>query len=154
MAQEMSRTERLLASRKERRRKRWSRLQGVLILLLVIVLPTAVFGVVPWAMGTYDSSHHHTIECSVTKVYAESTSTRSGRGVGASGRQIVFATSDCGGHILLTNGVYWDNVKELAASLKPGRYEFTVGDSEWKLAPIYKVFRVSPSAQKYSYLGL
>jgi len=150
MTEELSRVEQ---RRKRKRKLFWGRIQAVLIILLVIVLPTVFFGILPWVSGIYDRSHHHTIECEVEKVYWESTSTRSAKGIGASGRQIVFDTKDCRGHILLTEGVYSDNVKELAKSLKPGRYRFTVGDAEWAIAPYYKILKVAPTAQKYKYLG-
>jgi len=156
--EELTRRESLSNERSEARavkRKRVlrNRLQAFGILFLVFVLPISIFAIVPFSMGVYDRTHHITMECQVKKIYSESTSTRSGKGVGASGRHIVFATENCRGHLLLEKGVYWDNVDELTKSLKPGRYEITVGQSEWTLAPAYRIFRVSPAIQKYEYLG-
>lgn len=153
MTEELGRSQR---RRKERRRVRWNRTQAISLLLLIFVLPILAFGVAPWAMGSYDSTHHRTIRCHVKDVYSESTSTRSGRGVGASSRQIIFDTSNCNGHLILQNGVYWDNVDELTDSLKTDRdYEFQVGDIEWNLAatPIYTWTKLSPEVQSYRILS-
>lgn len=155
---ELTRRESLNQSRSEtkavrRRRVLKDRIQAVGFLLLVIVLPLAIFVIIPSSMGAYDRTHHRTMECTVEKIYSESTSTRSGKGIGASGRHIIFKTSDCRGHLILEKGVYWDNVKELTKSLKPGRYRITVGEAEWNLTPFYRVFKVSPTIQKYEYLS-
>lgn len=157
-SKELTRRESLAQSRSEAKRVRRrkvlkDRIQAVGILLLVIVLPLAIFVIIPYSMGAYDRTHHHTMECEVKDIYSESTSTRSGKGIGASGRHIVFATENCRGHLILEKGVYWDNVTELTESLKPGRYRIIVGESEWTIAPFYRIFKLAPTIQKYEYLG-
>lgn len=156
--EELTRRESLARSRSEaktvkRKKVLKDRIQAVGILLLVIVLPLAIFLIIPTSMGAYDRTHHHTMECTVKDIYSESTRTGGLKGGGASGRHIIFDTENCRGHLILQKGVYWDNVDRLTKSLKTGRYKITVGESEWKLAPLYRLFKVVPTIQKYEYLG-
>jgi len=152
MVEELSRSEQ---RRKRKRKLFWGRVQAILVLSAVILLPLMVFVVGPLGMESYDSNHQLTIKCHVKDIYWERTSTHSGKGIGASSRQIVFDTTDCNGHLLLQDGVYWDNVEELTDSLKTDRnYEFRVGRIEWKLAgtPIYTWTKLSPEAKSYRFL--
>jgi len=155
---ELTRRESLARSRSEaktvkRKKVLKDRLQALGILFLIFVLPLAIFVIIPSSMGAYDKTHHRTMECEVKDIYSESTRTGSAKGAGASGRHIIFDTKNCRGHLILQKGVYWDNVDELVKSLKPGRYKITVGESEWKLAPLYKILKVVPTIQEYKYLG-
>ncbi|WIE71768.1 hypothetical protein [Curtobacterium sp. MCJR17_020] len=132
-----------------RRRVVRNRIIAVLLLFLVVVVPILTFLVAPIALGAYDDSHSLTATCTVESAKARSTSSRSLKGVGSSGGQVVIETKDCG-RLLIDSGINSDNVNRVAGELKVGqRYQFTVGEGTYRLRSVLQLFKVAPDVRDF-----
>jgi len=120
------------------------------LLVLFVVLPVLLLGVAPGVAEQYDRSHLMTVTCDVVDASPASTSSRSLRGIGATGVQVVIETSDCG-KLLLQKGVSDQNAASLATELSRGRtHEFQVGPVAWNTKAITGLMDVSPEAYSYA----
>lgn len=99
-----------------RRRLRRRRALGILLLSLLVLVPLGGFIALPTALLAYDESHLESKVCEIDSAEAGSSSSRSLRGVGGSGSQVVITSPDCG-TLLLKEGIYRDNVDDVAAAI-------------------------------------
>ena len=65
----------------------------VVLLVAFVGLPVLLFGVAPGALARWDDTHRVTVECTVERAAATSSSSRSLRGIGSTGVQVLVETS-------------------------------------------------------------
>ncbi|MCY1718683.1 hypothetical protein OVA26_17235 [Microbacterium sp. SL62] len=122
---------------------------GITILLLVVVIPTLLFFVIPLGIKAYDDAHHLVISCDVRSASRESESSGSFKGGGGSGPQVVVVSEECG-KILLQDGVNSFNADRVASEISSTkRVRFTVGAGSYDLREVLATFGVSPAAYTY-----
>ncbi|WP_412147448.1 hypothetical protein [Curtobacterium flaccumfaciens] len=122
---------------------------AVLLLFLVVVVPILAFFVAPIALGVYDDAHPMSVTCTVESAEAGSTSSRSLKGVGSSGSQVVIETKGCG-RLLVDLGIKKDNVDRVADELKAGqRYRFIVGEGTYRLRSVLQLVKVAPDVRDF-----
>ena len=129
-------------------KKSWKKFVG--LLALFVGLPVLLFGVAPGVLSDWDDSHRVRVDCTVERAAPTTSSSRSLRGIGSTGVQIVVETSDCG-DLLVREGVDRDTADVVAADLRPGRtYTFEVGQTAWALRGVTAFTNISPEAYDYT----
>lgn len=132
-----------------RRRVFRNRAVAVLLLFLVVVVPILAFFGAPIALGVYDDSHPMSVTCTVESAKAGSASSRSLKGIGSSGSQVVIETIGCG-RLLIDSGINKDNVGRVVDELKAGqRYRFEVGEGTYRLRSVLELFKVAPDVRDF-----
>jgi hypothetical protein len=122
---------------------------ALLLLFLVVVLPILAFSVAPIALGVYDDSHPMPVTCAVESAKAGSASSRSLKGVGSSGSQVVIETKGCG-RLLIDSGINKHNVDRVADEFKVGqRYRFIVGERTYRLRSVLQLVKVAPDVRDF-----
>lgn len=122
---------------------------AVVVILVVIVLPVLAFFVVPVSILSYDESHQIVRSCAVERAIVEDTSSKSLKGAGASGEQVVVHTSDCG-TILLQRGINRQNAREVAKRLSAASSaQFRLGALTYQLRGLLGTVGIAPAAYGY-----
>lgn len=123
---------------------------AVVVILVVIVLPVLAFFVVPISVLSYDESHQIVRNCAVERAVVEGASSKSLKGVGASGKQVVVHTSDCG-KILLQRGIKRQNAREVAKRLSgASSAQFRLGALTYRLRGLLGTVGIASAAYEYS----
>lgn len=128
---------------------RKKRAVAVLILVLVVLVPTLAFFVAPLTLQAYDSAHPESIRCDVHSASVEGSSSRSLKGVGGSGTQVVIESVDCG-TLLLRSGINADNAENAVRQLsRGGTYSFEVGAGSYAARSFLHVLGVSSTVADF-----
>jgi hypothetical protein len=122
----------------------------VWLLSVVVILSLFLFG--PLALGAYDRSHPKTLTCEVSSAEATSVSVSSTSLSSTTIPQVDVTTTNCG-VLTIRHGVTDDNRDRVAASLKPGDWEFVVGAGSFDLRQLLGLLRVRPEIMSYRMRG-
>ena len=118
----------------------------VVLLVAFVGLPVLLFGVAPGALARWDDTHRVTVECTVERAAATSSSSRSPRGIGSTSVQVLVETSECG-DLLVRESVDRGTADEVAAILEDGpTFTFDVGQTAWALRGVTRFTNISPEA--------
>jgi len=134
---------------------RMSRRKGAVISLVwllsvVVILSVFVFG--PLTLSAYDRSHPKMLTCEVSSAEAASASVSSTNLSSTTIPQVDVTTKNCG-VLTIQHGITDENRDRVAASLKPGDWEFTVGAGSFDLREILGFLRVRPEIVSYRMIG-
>jgi len=118
----------------------------VWLLSVAVILSVFVFG--PLALGAFDLSHPKRLTCEVSSVEATSVSVSSTNLSSTTTPQVDVTTKNCGA-LTIQHGITDENCDRVAASLKPGDWEFVVGAGSFDLREMLGVLRVRPEIMSY-----
>lgn len=123
---------------------------SVWLLSVAVILSMFVFG--PITLRAYDRSHPKMLTCEVFSAEATSVSVSSTNLSSTTIPQVDVTTRNCG-VLTIQRGITDENRDRVAASLKPGDWEFVVGAGSFDLRGMLGFLRVRPEVVSYRIAG-